>query len=150
MTGVPTHAEDRFVPPTAEELVNFHIKVVELERTCDRRRASGKQTSGRYKKHDTARMHFLRSVVKPNLALGKLPTEREQYLLFEVPGIDEVHPGTSTKQITKAQKDEMDACSDTVKPQAGSKAAKRKLMVRFHICESPLDDTCICVRELIN
>ena len=46
------------------------------------RQAGGCNRSGRYKKDDTARRHFINTTALPNLRAGILPTDEEERLLF--------------------------------------------------------------------
>jgi len=53
------------------------------------RSAGGRSASGRYKKHDTARLVFIKSVAMPALRLGKRIPAADWHRLF-LPGDDEV------------------------------------------------------------
>ena len=54
------------------------------------RQAKGRATSGRYKKHDTARKNYIETVALPALRLGKRIDAADWRRLF-LPGDDEIH-----------------------------------------------------------
>ena len=54
------------------------------------RQAGGGNSSGRYKKHDTARNRCLQRTVYPGLAMGELPTADDAKMLFDLPGPTEI------------------------------------------------------------
>jgi hypothetical protein len=54
------------------------------------RSSGGANSSGRYKKHDTARNNCLQRVVYPGLRMGKLPTAEDAKMLFDLPGPNEI------------------------------------------------------------
>ncbi|KAH8059621.1 hypothetical protein JL722_5250 [Aureococcus anophagefferens] len=51
------------------------------------RQAGGGAKSGRYKKHDAARLRCLRRVVYPRLKMGILPSATDSKMLFDMPGV---------------------------------------------------------------
>ena len=67
------------------------------------RSAGGKGVSGRYRKHDSARVRCLERLIEPRLKMGMLPTSYDETMLFEYPGPDD---------IDGPAKQEMDAWSD--------------------------------------
>ena len=100
--------------PTAEELEACYRRCVELKSIIFSRHAGGKEKSqGRYKKHDSARLHFMRVTVEPGLKLGRLPLEFEMKLLFDYPG---------DENIAGPAKDEMDEWASRVKPRDAAAA----------------------------
>ena len=101
--------------PTPEELEACYRRCVELKSIIVSRHAGGKEKSqGCYKKHDSARLHFIKTTVEPGLKVGRLPLEWEQRLLFDYPGDED---------IKGPAKHEMDFWSDRVKPRGGRQAA---------------------------
>jgi len=56
---------------------------------CESRSAGGKATSGRYKKHDTARLSYISCVALPGLRWGKIPPAADWKMLF-MPGDDHI------------------------------------------------------------
>ena len=92
-------------PPlaTAEQITDMHARLTELKLRIADRRHGGAGKSGRYKKHDTARVHFIDGQAMRDLSCGKLPSAANQRALFDIPGDDDV---------TGPQKKEMDAWYD--------------------------------------
>jgi len=86
-------------PLTREEIVEMHAKLEELKLTMAARSASGRDASGRYKRHDTARKVYINTVAMPGLRLGKRIPSADWRRLF-LPGDDE---------ISGPDKNEMDA-----------------------------------------
>lgn len=76
-------------PPTRCELIEMHAQIEQLRLDMAARSAGGKQASGRYKKHDTARKVFLETVAIPSLRLGKRVGAADWRRLF-LPGDDEI------------------------------------------------------------
>ncbi|KAH8065432.1 hypothetical protein JL721_8251 [Aureococcus anophagefferens] len=72
--------------PTRDELFDVLLKGKQLEQTMKDRQAGGGAKSGRYKKHDTARLRCLRRVVYPRLKMGILPSATDSKMLFDMPG----------------------------------------------------------------
>ena len=75
--------------PTKDEIIDMHARLEGLRLTMAERSAGGKSSSGRYKKHDTARKVYLDTVGIPGLRLGKLPPADDVRRLF-LPGDDEI------------------------------------------------------------
>ena len=80
------------------EIVNMLAKIEALKVTMAERSANGKEASGRYKKHDTARKVYLDVVALPALRYGKLPPAADARLLFDLPGDDEIQ-GTEKAEM---------------------------------------------------
>ena len=80
------------------EIVHCHAELEQLRIDMATRQAAGRTTSGRYKKHDTARKVFIDTVAMPGLRLGKRVDPDDWRKLF-LPGDDE---------IAGAEKAEMD------------------------------------------
>jgi hypothetical protein len=78
------------VAPSKAELVEMHAQIEQLRLDMAARSAGGKQTSGRYKKHDTARKVFVETVAIPSLRLGKRVDAADWRRLF-LPGDDDIH-----------------------------------------------------------
>ena len=75
----------------------MHAKLEALKMLMAGRRHGGAGKSGRYKKHDTARLHFIVGAALRDLACGKLPSAADQRVLFDILGDDEVD-GTPQKK----------------------------------------------------
>ena len=60
------------LPPmlSKDELVEAHAKLEQLRVDMATRSAGGREASGRYKKHDTARKVYIDTVAMPSLRLG--------------------------------------------------------------------------------
>lgn len=106
---------------SADELLECYRKCKELEVQLSERQAGGKQTSGRYHKHDTARLRCLRRVVYPDLRLGKLPSLLDFKMLFEMKG---------PRDIAGPAKLEMDRWSNIYARDPRSSAAQKSEMER--------------------
>lgn len=100
--------------PKKHEIEEMHAKMVELKITMADRRHGGGGKSGRYKKHDTARLAFINGRGFHDLRYGRLPTVENQRRLFELPGDDD---------IKGSEKLDMDAWSKEIHPDPRSKAA---------------------------
>ena len=88
--------------PTVDALCEVHRKCCLLLRVMRARSASGGDKSGRYKAHDTARKFVVETVVLPGLQRGRMPSTRDQRMLFELPG-----PGpVEIEGLEKAEMDE--------------------------------------------
>ena len=75
------------VLPSADELIACWKKCVELREAIKERQAGGKDnTSGRLRKHDSARLRCLDRVVEPQLRMGILPASYDAKILFEYEG----------------------------------------------------------------
>ncbi|KAK7230234.1 hypothetical protein SO694_0018508 [Aureococcus anophagefferens] len=70
-----------------DELFDVLLKGKQLEQTMKDRQAGGGAKSGRYKKHDTARLPCLRRVAYPRLKMGILPSATDSKMLFDMPGV---------------------------------------------------------------
>mmetsp|Transcript_11723 Transcript_11723/g.37432 ORF Transcript_11723/g.37432 Transcript_11723/m.37432 type:complete len:243 (-) Transcript_11723:36-764(-) len=79
------------LPPmlSKDELVEAHAKVEQLRVDMATRSAGGREASGRYKKHDTARKVYIDTVAMPSLRLGKRIDDDDWRRLF-LPGDDEI------------------------------------------------------------
>ena len=62
---------------SADDLVACFLQCKQLQQTMRERSANGRATSGRYKKHDTARLRCLDRHVLPGLRMGKLPSDKD-------------------------------------------------------------------------
>ena len=58
-------------PMSKQDIIRAHAELEQLQLDMARRSAGGKQTSGRYKKHDSARNVFIQTVAMPSLRMGK-------------------------------------------------------------------------------
>jgi hypothetical protein len=76
-------------PLTKAEIIELHAQLEQLRLDMAARSAGGKQASGRYKKHDTARKVFIETVAIPSLRLGKRVEAADWRRLF-LPGDDEI------------------------------------------------------------
>ena len=72
------------------EMIEMHAQLEKLRLDMAARQAKGRATSGRYKKHDTARKNFIETVALPALRLGKRIDAADWRRLF-LPGDDEIH-----------------------------------------------------------
>ena len=64
-------ASSSAAPLSKSEIIEQHAQLEELRLVMAARSAGGREASGRYKKHDTARKIFMDAVVMPSLRLGK-------------------------------------------------------------------------------
>ena len=101
---------------TVEEIVEMHAKLESLKLTMAARRHGGAGKSGRYMKHDTARLSFIDGQALRDLACGKLPSAADQRALFDLPGDLEI--------AGKPEEKEMDAWRDQHHADPRSKAHK--------------------------
>ena len=85
--------------PTADELHDALAQLEGLKQTMAERQASGKSTSGRYKKVDTARKSYINTVAIPSLRVGKLVPDADWEMLLG-PADDDLH-GLAQKQAHK-------------------------------------------------
>ena len=79
-------------PPSAmskTDIITAHAKLEQLRIDMVKRSAGGKDASGRYKKHDTARKGFIDTVALPSLRFGKRVADDDWRRLF-LPGDDEI------------------------------------------------------------
>ena len=76
-------------PLTKAEIIDIHAKLEELRLVMASRSAGGREASGRYKRHDTARKVFIDTVAMPGLRLGKRIPAADWRRLF-LPGDDEI------------------------------------------------------------
>ena len=74
---------------TAAQLIAV-LQAVQLEEAMKARQGGGGAKSGRYMKHDTARLRCLKRVIYPDLCMGKLPSATNAQMLFEMPGPREI------------------------------------------------------------
>ena len=69
--------------PTPEELISWYMATCELKLIIRERHAGGKaKTSGRYKKHDSARLHYIETVIIPDLKMGKTPNAYDAHIVY--------------------------------------------------------------------
>ena len=101
---------------TPEEIVQMHAKMEALKLLMAERRHGGAGKSGRYLKHDTARLSFIDGRALRDLAGGKLPSAADQRALFDLPGDLEI-AGTPEQK-------EMDEWRNRHHAHPGSKAHK--------------------------
>ena len=88
--AAPVAVAADYIMATTEQLVDLNLKCVELALIMSERQAGGKQTSGRYKAHDTARKKYIARVIMPDLQAGKLPSAYDRRMLFDVPSQEEL------------------------------------------------------------
>ena len=101
--------------PTPEELISWYMATCELKLIIRERHAGGKaKTSGRYKKHDSARLHYIETVIIPDLKMGKTPNAYDAHIVYNMPGPDNVSPNDAHI---------LDAWASAIKPDPRSKAA---------------------------
>ena len=67
MAAAPSAAAS---PLSKEAIIEMHAQLEQLRVTMAERQAGGRETSGRYKRHDTARRIFINVVAMPSLRLG--------------------------------------------------------------------------------
>jgi hypothetical protein len=58
--------------PKSEELVIEDAELRSILAKIEKRSAGGRAVSGRYNKHDTARLRFIRSIALPDIRFGQL------------------------------------------------------------------------------
>ena len=75
---------------TAAQLIAVLQSCKQLEEAMKARQGGGGAKSGRYMKHDTARLRCLKRVIYPDLCMGKLPSATNAQMLFEMPGPREI------------------------------------------------------------
>ena len=73
-----------------DDLLECYLRCQQLEAKMRSRQSRGANSSGRYKKHDTARDRCLQRVLYPGLCMGKLPTADDAKMLFDLPGPNEI------------------------------------------------------------
>ena len=71
---------------SAEQILDVKVQLDHLLLDMKARSANGKEASGRYKKHDTARLSYINTVALPGLRWGKLPPLQDMKMLF-LPGV---------------------------------------------------------------
>jgi len=86
----PGGPQVKLVLACRDELLSCYLKCQQLEATMKARQAGGGNSSGRYKKHNTARNRCLQRTVYPGLAMGELPTADDAKMLFDLPGPTEI------------------------------------------------------------
>jgi hypothetical protein len=67
--------------PTAEELVVEDAELRSILRKIADRSAGGRAVSGRYNKHDTARLRFIRTFAIPGIRFGKVVPDDDMRML---------------------------------------------------------------------
>ena len=77
---------------SAQEILDAKARLDGLLLEMSARSANGKAASGRYKKHDTARLSYINTVALPGLRWGKLPPEADWRMLFLPGDIDITGP----------------------------------------------------------
>jgi len=115
-------ADSQYPMASGKQLVDCYAKCKRLQVEMSQRQAGGGQKSGRYKAHDTSRPRCLKRVVLPDLFLGKLPSDYDSKMLFEMPG---------PSKITGPAKVQMDRWSEAFVGTTKSKAAQEKLKTEF-------------------
>ena len=88
-SGVATGAMTTTAPMSKQDIIRAHAELEQLQLDMARRSAGGKQASGRYKKHDSARKVFIQMVAMPSLRMGKRIDADDWRRLF-LPGDDEI------------------------------------------------------------
>ena len=88
-SGVATGAMTTTAPMSKQDIIRAHAELEQLQLDMARRSAGGKQASGRYKKHDSARKVFIQTVAMPSLRMGKRIDADDWRRLF-LPGDDEI------------------------------------------------------------
>ena len=71
--------------PLSRDFVVKDAEMRQLLGTISQRQAGGASKGGRYNKHDTARLRFIRSVALVNLARGQLPSAEDERMLYLAP-----------------------------------------------------------------
>ena len=99
---------------TAEELLACFRRCQEMKLIMADRQAGGKSTSGRYKKHDSARKQFIETSIEPGLRLGKMPSAYDWHMVFNVAPQESLGRGNVTV---------VNAWADSIKPDPRSKSA---------------------------
>ena len=67
--------------PTSEELVVEDAELRSILTKIAKRSAGGRAVSGRYNKHDTARLRFIRSIALPGIRFGQLVPDDDMRML---------------------------------------------------------------------
>ena len=67
--------------PTSEDLVVEDAELRSFLAAIAKRSAGGRAVSGRYNKHDTARLRFIRSIALPGIRFGKLVPDDDMRML---------------------------------------------------------------------
>ena len=67
--------------PTSEELVIEDAELRSILAKIAKRSAGGRAVSGRYNKHDTARLRFIRSIALPGIRFGQLVPDDDMRML---------------------------------------------------------------------
>ena len=96
--------------PTPKDLLELFRRCQELKLIIKDR-----QGAGRYKKHDSARLHFMLTRVEPDIKLGLMPTAFDHRMLFDMPAQDSL--GRGDKAL-------VDGWADAIKPDPRSKKSK--------------------------
>ena len=74
---------------SADQILDAKAQLDGLLLEMKSRSAGGKAASGRYKKHDTARLSYINCVALPGLRWGKIPPAADWKMLF-MPGDDHI------------------------------------------------------------
>ena len=101
--------------PTAEDLLACFRRCQELKLIMKDRQAGGRDVSGRYKKHDSARLKFISTSIEPGLKMGKMPTAYDYRMLFDMPAQETLGRGDTRL---------MDAWADSISPDPRSRKAR--------------------------
>ena len=67
--------------PSAEQLLIEDAELRHILTTIAKRSAGGRAVSGRYNKHDTARLRYIRSIALPGIRFGKLVPDDDMRML---------------------------------------------------------------------
>ena len=78
--------------PTPEQIAQQHAELLQMLRDLSRRQANGRSVGGRYNKHDTARLRFIKDVALRGLRFGKLVPEDDLRMLRLAPQNELVGP----------------------------------------------------------
>ena len=85
--------------PTPEQIAQQHAELLQLLRDLSSRQANGCNVGGRYNKHDTARLRYIKDIALRGLRFGKLVPDADLKMLRLVP----------MNELVGADKAEMDA-----------------------------------------
>ena len=78
--------------PTPDQIAQQHAELLQMLRDLSRRQANGRSVGGRYNKHDTARLRFIKGVSLRGPRFGKLVPEDDLRMLRLAPQNELVGP----------------------------------------------------------
>ena len=84
---------------SVEQIIEMHAKLEGLKLVMADRRHGGAGKSGRYLKHDTARLHFIDGQALRDLAGGLLPSAENHRALFDIAGDLEIQGTAQQKDM---------------------------------------------------